>query len=68
MLGGGGPGSLGHRLVHDIVFSQRRGKCNTSFAEYTTFIFNELVMRKRGCKAHLNADLRNGRERGEQKK
>lgn len=28
VLGGGGPGSLGHRLVHDEVFSQR-GKCNT---------------------------------------
>ncbi len=33
---------------------------HTSSAEYITFIFNELIMRKRGCKAHLNADLRNG--------
>lgn len=40
---------------------------HTSSAEYTTFIFNELIMRKRGCKAHLNADL-NGRERLEKKK
>lgn len=41
---------------------------HTSSAEYTTFIFNELIMRKRGCKAHLNADLRNRRKRREQKK
>lgn len=40
---------------------------HTSSAEYTTFIFNELIMKKRGCKALLNADLRNGRERRERK-
>ncbi len=41
---------------------------HTSSAEYITFIFNELIMRKRGCKAHLNAELKKPEEKERERK